>query len=70
MGPQEELFSRQGIETFLSSEYTVTSDFDRMGCRLEGPFIAPKETRISFLTELLLALCQVALSWKADHSSL
>ena len=44
MGPQEELFSRQGIETFLSSEYTVTSDFDRMGCRLEGPFIAPKET--------------------------
>ncbi len=44
MGPQEELFSRQGIETFLGSEYTVTSDFDRMGCRLEGPFIAPKET--------------------------
>ena len=44
MGPQEELFSRQGIEIFLSSEYTVTSDFDRMGCRLEGPFIAPKET--------------------------
>lgn len=44
MGPQEELFSRQGIETFLGSEYTVTSDFDRMGCRLEGPFIASKET--------------------------
>lgn len=44
MGPQDELFSRQGIETFLSSEYTVTSDFDRMGCRLEGPFIAPMET--------------------------
>lgn len=44
MGPQDELFSRQGIETFLSQEYTVTSDFDRMGCRLEGPFIAPKET--------------------------
>ena len=45
MGPQDKkLFSRQGIETFLSSEYTVTSDFDRMGCRLEGPFIAPKET--------------------------
>ena len=22
----------------------MTSDFDRMGCRLEGPFIAPKET--------------------------
>lgn len=44
MGPQDSLFSKQGIETFLTQEYVVTSDFDRMGCRLEGPFIAPKET--------------------------
>lgn len=44
MGPQDDLISRQGIETFLNSEYTVTSDFDRMGCRLEGPFITPKKT--------------------------
>ena len=43
MGPQDYMFSKQGIETFLNSEYTVTSDFDRMGCRLEGPFIARKE---------------------------
>lgn len=43
MGPQDDLFSKQGLETFLSQEYTVTSDFDRMGCRLEGPFIAPKK---------------------------
>jgi len=43
MGPQDEMFSKQGIETFLNEEYTVTSDFDRMGCRLEGPFIAPKK---------------------------
>lgn len=43
MGPQDDLFSKQGLETFLSHEYTVTSDFDRMGCRLEGPFIAPKK---------------------------
>ncbi len=35
---------RQGKETFLSSEYVVTSEFDRMGCRLEGPFIASKST--------------------------
>jgi allophanate hydrolase subunit 2 len=40
MGPQDKKFTRQGVETFLGSEYTVTSDFDRMGCRLEGPFIA------------------------------
>ncbi len=42
MGPQDDRFSKQGIETFLSSEYTVTSEFDRMGCRLDGAFIAPK----------------------------
>ncbi len=44
LGPQDDRFSKQGIETFLTGEYTVTSDFDRMGCRLEGPFIAPKDT--------------------------
>lgn len=43
LGPQDEMFSKQGIDTFLSQEYTVTSDFDRMGCRLEGPFIAAKD---------------------------
>ena len=44
MGPQDDRFSKQGIETFLNSEYTVTSDFDRLGCRLEGPYIAAKES--------------------------
>jgi allophanate hydrolase subunit 2 len=43
MGPQDDLFTKQGIETFLNNEFTVTSDFDRMGCRLEGPFIASKD---------------------------
>lgn len=43
LGPQDEMFSKQGIDTFLSQEYAVTSDFDRMGCRLEGPFIAAKD---------------------------
>lgn len=44
LGPQDSHFTKQGLETFLNSEYTVTSDFDRMGCRLEGPFIAYKNT--------------------------
>ena len=35
---------KSGLGGFLGSEYTVTNEFDRMGCRLEGPFIAPKET--------------------------
>ena len=42
MGPQDNMFTKQGIHTLLSETYTVTSDFDRMGCRLEGPFIASK----------------------------
>lgn len=40
LGPQEDMFTKEGIRTFLHEEYTVTSDFDRMGCRLEGPYIA------------------------------
>ena len=44
MGPQEKMFTKEVRETFLNSEYTVTSEFDRMGCRLEGPFIAYKTT--------------------------
>ena len=39
MGPQDDMFTRRGVSTFLSSEYTVTSSFDRMGMRLEGPFV-------------------------------
>ena len=36
MGPQDDAFTEEGIETFLSSTYTVTSMSDRVGCRLEG----------------------------------
>ena len=44
LGPQDKMFTKQGIHTFLNEEYTVTGDFDRMGCRLEGPFIASAGT--------------------------
>lgn len=40
LGPQDEEFTRSGIETMLTSEYRVTVDSDRMGCRLKGPDIA------------------------------
>lgn len=36
VGPQENYFTDESIETFLSSEYTVSSTSDRMGYRLEG----------------------------------
>lgn len=37
MGPQAEYFSKESIETFLSSEYSISLTSDRMGYRLEGP---------------------------------
>ena len=36
MGPQEDYFTKESIDTFFSSEYTVSSTSDRMGYRLEG----------------------------------
>lgn len=43
MGPQNDLFTDEGIETFLGSEYTISNDADRMGYRFEGPAIAHRE---------------------------
>lgn len=43
MGPQDELFTLEGIETFLTGEYKVTDEADRMGYRLEGPAIKHRE---------------------------
>jgi len=39
LGPQDDRFTPRGIETFLTSEYKVTAQSDRMGYRLEGPKI-------------------------------
>ena len=39
LGPQEEYYTAKGLETFLSSEYTITDKSNRMGYRLEGPKI-------------------------------
>ena len=36
LGPQDDYFTKAGIETFFTETYTVTPEFDRMGCRLEG----------------------------------
>lgn len=41
-GPQEDLFTEEGIEAFYSQTYTTTAKCDRMGYRLDGPEI---ETR-------------------------
>ena len=42
LGPQDDYSTEEGIATFLSSEYKVSSISDRMGYRLQGPEIAHK----------------------------
>jgi biotin-dependent carboxylase-like uncharacterized protein len=42
LGPQDDYFTENGITTFLSREYEVSSTSDRMGCRLQGLPIAHK----------------------------
>ena len=42
-GPQEDMFTEEGIETFYSSTYTITAQSDRMGYRLTGPVVAAKD---------------------------
>ena len=44
LGPQDDCFTPAGINTFFSQVYTVTPEFDRMGCRLEGPAVEHKES--------------------------
>ena len=39
-GPQDDAFTELGAMTFLSSVYTLTPEFDRMGCRLDGELTA------------------------------
>jgi antagonist of KipI len=39
MGPQDEAFTTEGIDSFLSETYTISSQSDRQGYRLEGPAI-------------------------------
>jgi biotin-dependent carboxylase-like uncharacterized protein len=39
LGPQDKAFTASGIETFLRSDYVITSEADRMGYRLDGPLI-------------------------------
>lgn len=43
LGPQDDYFTESGIKTFLTSEYEITKDSDRMGMRLDGDIIEHKD---------------------------
>lgn len=42
LGPQEDSFTKEGLAAFLGTPYTVSKEFDRMGCRMEGEPIGHK----------------------------
>jgi biotin-dependent carboxylase-like uncharacterized protein len=44
LGPQDDAFTEPGLRTFLESTYLVTQYTDRMGCRLDGPEIAHRDS--------------------------
>lgn len=43
LGPQTQRFGPASIEALLRSPFTVTAAFDRMGMRLAGPLLAPRD---------------------------
>ncbi|KHO62764.1 KipI antagonist [Thermoanaerobacter sp. YS13] len=43
LGPQDDYFEEEAIKVFLTSSYIISKDSDRMGYRLEGPFLKAKE---------------------------
>lgn len=57
LGPQDDLFTDDGIATFFNSEYTISVEADRMGYRLEGPPIKHSGTA-DIISD---ALCQGAI---------
>lgn len=59
MGPQDDFFTKDGIKSFLTEEYNVTSEFDRMGCRLDGKAIEHKNRADIISDGMVLGSIQV-----------
>jgi biotin-dependent carboxylase-like uncharacterized protein len=64
LGPQADMFTEEGIDTFLSNRFTVTLDSDRMGYRLEGQTIEHRNKADIVSDALLPGAVQVPKSGK------
>lgn len=64
LGPQDDLFTMEGINTLFSGEYEITSEADRMGYRLEGPSIEHRGKADIVSDALPLGAIQVPASGK------
>ncbi len=54
LGPQDNEFSTAGIETLLSSSYSVTDQSNRQGLRLDGPVIESKSGRYDIISDAVV----------------
>ncbi|NLD05039.1 MAG: biotin-dependent carboxyltransferase family protein [Synergistaceae bacterium] len=53
MGLQEDAFTEEGKNLLFDSEYTVTAESDRMGCRLEGAKIEHTEKGADIVSDVI-----------------
>ena len=51
VGLQADFFTEEGLKTLFESEYTLSSESDRMGCRFEGPKVQHKEAGADIVSD-------------------
>jgi len=63
-GPQSEYFTNEGREAFLSSDYVVTVESDRMGYRLDGSEVERRDSLVMISDAIPVGSIQVPESGK------
>lgn len=51
LGPQNDRFTKDGLDTFLNTAYTVSNECDRMGYRLEGETAIEHENGFDIISD-------------------
>ena len=59
LGPQEDMFPTESIDTFFGSEYLITGEADRVGYRLDGPKIMHRDTAVIISDALPMGAIQI-----------
>lgn len=54
LGPQNDAFTADGIETLLNSKYTVTDQSNRQGLRLDGPEVESVSGRYDIISDAVV----------------
>lgn len=52
-GLQEDAFTEEGLDTLFGSEYVISNESDRMGCRFDGPKVRHKEAGADIVSDAI-----------------